>query len=109
MPLRWIDVTELPFETMLLLERTQVAWLPGWLPARELGIALRANPTVAWFLRHKNPDVRGWVDGVLASAPATSTPEEVREAERAVLWSMNDLVCYAVDPATYDRLPFLKE
>jgi len=108
MPLDWVDVTDLSFNTVLLLERAQLAWLPGWLPEPELGIALRANPAVAWFLRHENPGIADWVDRVLAAAPESSPPDAVREAERAVLASMGDLVCYAVDPAAYDRQEFLK-
>ena len=107
MDLDWVDVTDLSFKTVLLLERDQLGWLPGWLPEPELGIALRANPAVAWFLRHKNPAIRDWVETVLSAAPEDSSPGEVRQAERCVLESMNDLVCYAVDPAAYDRLPFL--
>jgi hypothetical protein len=43
-PLEWMDVSQLSFNTLLLVEHVQLSWLPGWLPERELGIALRANP-----------------------------------------------------------------
>ena len=105
MPLDWIDVSGLPFRTLLLLERAQLAWLPGWLPEPELAVALRAHPEVAWFLRHKNPDLGPWVDRVLAR-PDDARP--VREAEEAVLRSMTDLLVYAVDPQRYADLPFLR-
>ena len=32
MPVNWIDVTVLSFNTLLLLERVQLSWFPGWLP-----------------------------------------------------------------------------
>jgi SAM-dependent methyltransferase len=114
MPLNWIDVTDLSFNTLLLLEREQLAWLPGWLPEKELATALKANPTVEWYLRNKNPDLNPWVDKVLAQEDhPVGVPSgdevalSVRAAEETILHSMNDLVCYAVDPQIYDNLPFL--
>ena len=47
----WLDVTDLPFNSLLLLERVQLSWFPGWVPEHELGTALRANPAVEWYLR----------------------------------------------------------
>jgi len=48
MPLNWIDVTTLSFNNLLVLERAQLSWFPGWVPEAELVIALQANPTVEW-------------------------------------------------------------
>lgn len=110
MSLDWIEVTNLSFNTLLLLEREQLAWLPGWLPETELAIALKANPAVEWYLRNKNPDLNPWVDKVMALADSPASREEglpVRQAEETILRSMNDLVCYAVDPKIYDSLSFL--
>jgi hypothetical protein len=110
MPLNWMDVTPVSFNALLLLERAQLNWLPGWgFPPEELAIALAANPAVAWFLRHKAPEISPWVDGVLAQPEATNThtPSEVRAAEVAVLSRLVDLLVYALDPAIYDAQPFL--
>ena len=109
MPINWIDVSSLSFNVLLLLERVQLGWLPGWLPETELAIALRANPVVAWYMRHKCPELSGWLDGVMASA-AESQPLEtakVRQAEEAIMQTINDLLTYVVDPAAYDAQPFL--
>jgi len=46
MTVNWIDVSNLSFNTLLLLERVQLSWFPSWLPEEELAIALSANPTV---------------------------------------------------------------
>lgn len=108
MPVHWIAVEDLSFNALLLLERVQLSWLPGWVPEQELGIALHANPAVAWFLRHKCPPLAGWLDGVLARAPHGSDGAQVRAAETAVLAVLNDLLTYALDPARYDALPFLQ-
>lgn len=108
MPLNWIDVTALDFNVLLLLEREQIGWLPGWgWTSREaLAIALRANPCVAWYLGHKNPDVAPWVDHLLATAGEPARAAELRQAEVAVLNDLVDLLTYAVEPAAYDAQPF---
>jgi SAM-dependent methyltransferase len=107
-PPQWLDVSELSFETLLLLERVQLSWLPkpGWLPARELAVALHANPVVARWMRQKCPEIAGWVDGVLARFPVADDVEDVRRAEIAVLSTVNDLLTYVVDPAVYDAQAF---
>jgi SAM-dependent methyltransferase len=113
MPLDWMDVSDLSFNSLLMLERVQLSWLPGWgMPEPEMSLALDANPAVAWLLRNKTPESSAWVDQELARAAAeraarTVTPEEVRRAELHVLARMVDLLVYAFDPAIYDRLPFL--
>jgi SAM-dependent methyltransferase len=109
MTLDWIDVTNLSFNTLLLLERVQLSWFPGWVPEEELAIALLANPVVEWYLRHKCPEINSWLDQVLSDHPssATYTAEYIRQAEVKVLNCINDLVVYVVDPAIYDGQPFL--
>jgi SAM-dependent methyltransferase len=91
----------------LLLEREQLSWLPGWLPEPELATALKANPAVEWYLRHKNPLLNPWVDQVLPQADPNATLQSIREAEQTILRSINDLVVYAVNPQIYADLPFL--
>jgi SAM-dependent methyltransferase len=108
MSLDWMDVTDLSFNSLLLLERVQLSWFPGWLPEKELAIALQANPVVAWYLRHKCPEIEPWVESVAAQAPEPlPSPEAVRQAEQRVLGSIEDLLVYAVDPERYDAQPFL--
>ena len=65
MPCKWMDVSDLSFNTLLLLEQVQLSWLPGWLPENELGVALKANPVVEWYMRHKCPQLNEWLDRVL--------------------------------------------
>jgi len=107
MAVNWIDVTTLSFNVLFLLEREQIRMFPGWVPENELVIALKANPEVAWYLRHKCPDIQAWVNRVLSQAEGTSDPNRVRTAEINVMNSINDLLVYVVDPIIYDQLPFL--
>ena len=90
------------------MESEQLAWLPGWLPETELATALKANPAVEWFLRHKNPKLDLWVNSILEKAIPDASTTEIRKAEVAILRSMNDLVCYAISPDLYDKQPFLR-
>jgi SAM-dependent methyltransferase len=109
MSLNWIDVTNLSFNTLLLLERVQLSWFPSWLPEDEMAIALQANPTVEWYLRHKCPEIIPWLDHAQTHLESISIPtaERVRQAEIKILNSINDLVVYAVDPTIYDTQTFL--
>lgn len=107
MALNWIDVTQLSFNSLLLLERVQLSWFPGWLPEEDLAIALQANPAVEWFMRHKCPDLNAWLDKVVRISPEKAVcPEEARQAELAVLGTIEDLLVYAIDPSIYDALKF---
>ncbi len=106
MPLNWLDVNILSFNSLLLLESVQISWFPAFKPPQpELATALRAHPAVEWFLRHKCPAVAPWLDELLAKNPQNLP--DLREAETAVLRTFEDLLVYAHDPAIYDAQPFL--
>jgi SAM-dependent methyltransferase len=106
MSLDWMDISLLDFKTLLLLERVQISWFPRFsLPEAELSTALRAHPTVDWYLRHKCPQVDPWLDQVLAQNPQNLP--DLRQAELAVLRRFEDLLVYVHDPAIYDAQPFL--
>lgn len=109
MPVNWINVNNLSFNTLLLLERVQLSWFPGWLPEDELAIALQANPAVEWYLRHKCPEISSWLEHVQSDHHTKSQPsnETIRKAEIKILNTINDLVVYVVDPTIYDAQPFL--
>jgi 2-polyprenyl-3-methyl-5-hydroxy-6-metoxy-1,4-benzoquinol methylase len=109
MTLDWIDTTNLSFNTLLLLERVQLSWMPGYVPEEELAIALHANPVVEWYMRHKCPELNSWLDRVLSAEPSSpaSSGERIHQAEIAILNQINDWLVYVVDPTLYDARPFL--
>lgn len=107
MPVDWMDVTSLSFNSLLLLERVQLSWFPGWLPEPELAIALRANPVVEWYFRHKCPPLNGWLDSVLSTVKFSEDPDRIRQAEVGVMKAITDLLVYILDPDIYDAQPFL--
>jgi len=107
MPLNWMDVSRLSFYTLLLLEEVQIGWFPRFnVPEAEFATALRAYPTVEWYLRHKCPQVNAWLDRVLERHP-WDLPD-LKPAELAVLTCFEDLLVYVHDPSIYDAQPFLK-
>lgn len=109
MHLNWIDVSDLSFNTLLLLERVQLSWFPGWVPEDVLSIALHGNPAVEWYLRHKCPEINEWLDEVISAHTSASplSPNRIRQAELEVMNTINDLIVYVVDPTLYDARPFL--
>ena len=107
MPVDWMDVTSLSFNSLLLLEQVQLSWFPGWLPEAELAISLNANPAVEWYFRHKCPTLNKWLDEVLSTASKLASSEGVHQAEIVVMKAITDLLVYIVYPAIYDAQPFL--
>lgn len=110
MGLGWMDVSDLSFNSLLLLEEVQLSWLPkGNVPKRELGIALKANPVVEWYFRNKCVQLNDWIDSILENIDnkTINDPVEVRQSEIAVLEALNDWIVYVVDPLVYDQQSFL--
>jgi SAM-dependent methyltransferase len=85
---QWIDVSQLPFAVLMLLERPHLEWFPQNWPGNELGIALRHNRSV---------------EGAGDCQPAT-----VRQCEIAVMRRICDWIVYVHCPEEYDKQPFLK-
>lgn len=107
MSLNWINTTQLSFNNLLLLECVQLSWFPGWLPEPELALALKANPVVDWYLRHKCPEIIPWLDKVCSKAVDFTDDKAIYRAEQAILQAIEDLLIYAIDPTIYDTQPFL--
>lgn len=109
MPLNWVDVSHLSFNSLLLLEKVQLSWLPAAVEAGTLAIALQAHPHVEWYLRHKCPPLNPWLDQILPNGKAAEKldPQTVRAAEVRILQSIEDWLVYVTDPQIYDRQTFL--
>jgi SAM-dependent methyltransferase len=107
MPVSWIDTSKLTFNSLLLLESVQISWFPGWVPEKELAIALRNNPVVEWFLRNKCPEIGNWLDKVISLDIGSSNKNDIHKAEQTVLNTINDLLTYVIDPSKYDSQSFL--
>jgi SAM-dependent methyltransferase len=105
--LGWLDVSEIDFNTLLLLEPLHAAYMAGRQPSKAMGTALAAHPAVCWYLGHIHPPIQAYIDGCLALAQPDPAPEALREAEVVVLDSMHDWLIYVLNPERYDQLAFL--
>lgn len=96
MALNWINVEEFSFNSLLMTERFQIRYLCGEAPEQRyhLGIALKYNPVVAWYLAHRCPERADWIEGLVRTAPDGISPEEVRDSERYVMRLVEDFVTY---------------
>jgi hypothetical protein len=66
--LGWLDVSEIDFNALLLLEPLHAACLAGRQPSEAMGTALAAHPAVRWYLGHIHPPIQAYIDGCLALA-----------------------------------------
>ena len=107
-PLGWLEVADIDFNTMLLLESLHVRYIAERTPGEAMGTALAAHPAVQWYLEKLYAPVSNYNQACLTMALENPTPEQIREAEIAVLNTMQDWLIYVLDPAKYDQLEFLK-
>ncbi len=107
--LDWMDVSDLSFNALLLLEKMHLDYLPKMdIPREELAVALKGNPAVEWYLRNKTAGLNSWLDAVKEeNAGSAPTRERIRQAEIEVLENMNDWLVYVVNPEKYDQQSFL--
>jgi SAM-dependent methyltransferase len=105
--LGWLDVSNIDFNALLLLEALHVRYIAQRTPSEKMGTALAAHPAIQWYLNQTYPPIKAYLDACLALAQDNPSPTDVRQAELAVLDSMQDWLIYVLDPAHYDRLSFL--
>ena len=106
--LDWLDVSNIDFKALLLLEPLHAQYIAEWEPSEALGTALNTHTCVAWYLEQIHPPIKQFVDQCLALANPNPSPKELRQAELSVLENMEDWLIYILDPGLYDRLDFLK-
>ena len=109
MSLNWIDVNEFDFNCLLLMERFQLRYLcrdGNTVFHRHLGIALKANPAVRWYISHRLPEYETLIERLADTAPACS-PEEVRASEVYVMAWCEDFVTYTRPEIMSERCDFV--
>lgn len=94
--LNWIHPEDYTFDHMLLLDRFQIRMMLGIPMAdyrRDLGIALKHHPKVAWVFAHRCPEHAETVEELVASAPETDA-EKTREAELRLINMHEDFMMF---------------
>ena len=105
--LGWLDVTEIDFNALLLLETLHIRYLAEQKPSQAMGTALAAHPAVQWYLEKIYPPIADFIGLCLAMAFPDPSKEELRKTELEVLGGMQDWLIYLLAPERYDRLEFL--
>ncbi len=92
MSFNWINPEEFSFNCILLMDRylirlicTKSYYGDHHEYCEKLGIALAANPAVAWYCKEKAPEIANDVDKLIDDAPKDVSVEDVRAAECYVL------------------------
>ena len=104
--LKWIDVTEVSFNALLLFEPIHAEYMATIEPDAQMGTAIKANSAVDWYLRHIYPPIGDYLDRCLTLAKTDASLDEIRQAEIAVMNQYHDWLVYVLDPEKYDRLDF---
>jgi len=105
--LGWLDVSDLDFNVLLLLEPLHAVYIAQRQPDAAMGTAIGAHPAVRWYLCHIHPPIQAYLEYCLKLGNPNPMPEELRQAELSVLDTMQDWLIYVLDPAGYDQLKFL--
>lgn len=97
MALNWINVEEFSFNSLFMLEKFQIRMLLGYFKnnSRVVGIALKYNPEVVWYLVHRCPECNDIIKKIIEEAPNVNEKAEVRKCEIAIMRSIEDFVIYA--------------
>ncbi len=105
--LGWLDVTDINFNALLLLEPLHVCYLASQKPSQAMGTALGSHPAVRWYLKQIYPPIADFIDQSRALGNPRPLAEELRQAELKVLAGMQDWLIYLLAPQLYDDLAFL--
>ncbi len=111
MALNWIDVNDFSIHSLLLLERFQIRLLLAQADrpnARQaLATVLAAHPAERWTLAHRCPERAALVDALAAEGPAHPNAADLRQAEVAVMASVEDFITYTEPERMDERCDFI--
>ena len=105
----WIEPEDYSFDCMLRMERFQIRMMLESLDEEgraAMGIALRANPKVAWYFAHKCPEMAETAAALVKKAPDVPA-EEIRAAEVCILGGFEDFVIYTTPEAMAEKCDFI--
>ncbi|MBR5344349.1 MAG: methyltransferase domain-containing protein [Clostridia bacterium] len=108
--LGWIDTDTYSFDCMLRMERFQIRLMIEYLDTETrtaMGIALKANPKVAWIFANKCPEYAEAVASLVSEAPDSLSTEEARKAEATVLGAFEDFVIYTTPEVMAEKCDFI--
>ncbi|MDR2657249.1 MAG: class I SAM-dependent methyltransferase [Oscillospiraceae bacterium] len=112
MALGWINPEDFSFNSILLMERFQIRFMLSSHAhdgerRRALGIALRANPAVRWYIERMCPESAAFVAGMADNSPEVCGAADIRRAEVYTLGGIEDFVIYTQPELMQTHCPFI--
>ena len=108
--LGWMNPEDYDFSCMLRMERFQIRWMLESMDDKtraDMAAALKANPKVGWLFGQKCPEHAETVREMMAAAPESMTPEQVRSAEIRLLGAFEDFVIYTTPEVMAEKCDFI--
>lgn len=75
---------------------------------RSMGIALRANPAVKWYLMHRCPECAPALAELAEGVPETASLQQIRNAEVYALQSVEDFTVYTTPQVMEKSCDFIR-
>jgi hypothetical protein len=69
--LNWLDVCDVDFNALLLLEPLHAAYLAQRQPDAAMGTALAAHPAVRWYLAQIHPPIGAYIEAAWPWQPGS--------------------------------------
>ncbi len=94
--LNWINPEEYSFNCMLFMERFQIRYILGINEPRyrlDMGLALKYNPTVAWYFSQRCPEHTATIHELVARAPEADM-NTIHACEQRIISNFEDFVIY---------------
>ena len=114
--LNWINPEDYAFNSFLLFEQFQIRLMMetgGWRNnkaewRRCMGIALNANPAVAWYFQTLCPECSDLISEIKIDAPKLTDAKEIRKAEIYALASVEDFTIYTTPELMAEQCDFIR-
>ena len=105
MGLKWIDVTDISINWLLMLQKKHIDEIPIFCDFKEaLGIVLNAHPYILWYFSNLSPKNKIFFEKLVIENNSKKSAKEIRSAEIKVLESINDWLVYIYKPEIYENL-----
>lgn len=108
MPFYWKnDIRKQSVNTIMLLDELHFFCLSQSKPQKDFALILKAYPHIAWYIRHKMPELEAWVKELERMVADVPLPSDMETLVGDVLESMEDWIIYVTTPDDYHRLSFV--
>lgn len=101
------DIRMQDANTIMLLDECHFKYLSSFKVSKKFALILKAYPHIAWYIKHKYPELTTWVlenEKLVENEPI---PNNMDEIISDVMESIEDWVIYVTTPEDYHNLSFL--